>query len=244
MSNAVQFLDAAAQAMSQQAAQSLQVVNKGNEIQQALGVPVDSFEHSEVVLVTVLLDDSSSIHAAGNEQAVREGHNTVIQSLEQSKQKDQVLMMASQLNAGLTYPYSYLREALDLNDTNYKGRGQTPLFDETVKTLASVLAKCQEYASNGIAVRTITLIVTDGADYGSNRSRASDVKSLVQEMLRQENHIIAAMGVSDGNTDFKDVFQGIPRQKYAGLSRSSRSQQYALARAPEALAKPRWAASR
>jgi uncharacterized membrane protein YjjP (DUF1212 family) len=90
MSNAVQFLDAAAQAMSQQAAQSLQVVNKGNEIQQALGVPVDSFEHSEVVLVTVLLDDSSSIHAAGNEQAVREGHNTVIQSLEQSKQKDQV----------------------------------------------------------------------------------------------------------------------------------------------------------
>jgi hypothetical protein len=98
---------------------------------------------------------------------------------------------------------------LDLNDTNYKGRGQTPLFDETVKTLASVLAKCQEYASNGIAVRTITLIVTDGADYGSNRSRASDVKSLVQEMLRQENHIIAAMGVSDGNTDFKDVFQGM-----------------------------------
>jgi hypothetical protein len=38
------------------------------------------------------------------------------------------------------------------------------------------------------------------------------VAAIVQDMLAQENHIVAAMGIDDGTTDFKKVFRamGIP----------------------------------
>jgi len=55
------------------------------------------------------------------------------------------------------------------------------------------------------------VIVTDGANNGRGKS-ASDVRTLVQDMLRQESHIVAGMGIDDGYTDFRKVFgdMGIP----------------------------------
>ena len=75
-----------------------------------------------------------------------------------------------------------------------------------------MIAKAEELAQAGIAVRTVTLIITDGGDYGSTRCKPADVAALVTDMLAQENHIVAAMGISDGTTDFKKVFRamGIP----------------------------------
>jgi hypothetical protein len=60
--------------------------------------------------------------------------------------------------------------------------------------------------------RTVTLLITDGADVHSTRADASHVKSLVDDLLAGENHIVAGMGISDGSTDFRAVFRemGIP----------------------------------
>ena len=73
--------------------------------------------------------------------------------------------------------------------------------------LGTVLAKAQEFSDNGVPVRTVTLIITDGADAGSVRADASSVASVVQDMVRAENHIVAAMGIDDGYTDFRQVFK-------------------------------------
>ena len=61
-------------------------------------------------------------------------------------------------------------------------------------------------------LEVLPLIITDGADAGSARADASHVKSLVEDMLRAEGHIVAAMGIDDGSTDFRQVFRsmGIP----------------------------------
>jgi hypothetical protein len=75
-----------------------------------------------------------------------------------------------------------------------------------------VIAKSQELSAAGIAVRTVTLIITDGADYGSTRIKPADIKAIIDDMLAQEQHIVAAMGISDGSTDFRAVFRamGVP----------------------------------
>jgi hypothetical protein len=49
-----------------------------------------------------------------------------------------------------------------------------------------------------IAARTVTLIITDGGDYGSTRMKPADVKAIVDDMRAHEHHIVAAMGISDG----------------------------------------------
>jgi len=157
-------------------------------------------------------DDSQSIAGAGNTEAVRDGHNFVIDALGKSKQSGEVLAHTRYLNGDVLFPYTALAHAVKMTPANYDPRHGTPLFDQTVVLLGTVIAKAQQLAQAGIAVRTVTLIITDGGDYGSTRCKASDVAAIVKDMLAQENHIVAAMGINDGTTDFKKVFKsmGIP----------------------------------
>src|SRR5215471_21053208 len=71
--------------------QTLTVVDLGAQIQAGLGISVDDVQASEVVLLSIMPDDSGSIRHAGNEQAVREGHNLVLDALATSKHRDGIL---------------------------------------------------------------------------------------------------------------------------------------------------------
>ncbi len=190
--------------LSQDALNVIGLRDIGAEINAAIGVSVDDVKASEVILLTLLVDDSSSINFAKNAQPMRDGHNLIIDALTATKQKDGILVMCRYLNKGLLSPYVPVAQAVRMDDQNYRPNGGTPLYDEAITTLAAVLAKCQDFQNNGIACRTVTGILTDGGDSGSKK-RAQDVAKIVRDMLVQENHIIAFVGVDDGSTDFKQV---------------------------------------
>lgn len=187
--------------------QALDVNDLGAQIQAGLGIEVDDFTASEVVLVTIMPDDSGSIRFGSNAQAVRGGHNCILDALSQSCQKDNILIHNRYLNGHVLYPYCPLEQAIRMTCQNYNPHLGTPLYEQTVVLLGTVLAKAQDFSDNGVPVRTITLIITDGADEGSRRSGARDVAAIVSDMLRAENHIVAAMGIDDGYTDFRQVFK-------------------------------------
>jgi hypothetical protein len=199
-------------ALSAKSLTALDVVDVGAQIQAGLGVTIDDITASEVVLLTMMPDDSASIASAGNTDAVRDGHNFVLDALKRSKQSGEVLAHTRYLNGHVLCPYTALDHAVAMTKANYDPVHGTPLFDQACVVLGTVIAKAQELQQAGIAVRTVTLIITDGGDYGSTRAKPGDVKALVTDMLAQENHIVAAMGISDGSTDFRKVFQamGIP----------------------------------
>jgi len=199
-------------ALSKQALDTLDVFDVGAQIQAGLGISIDDVGSSEVVLLTMMPDDSGSIQHANNADSVRDGHNYVLDALAASKQAGEVLAHTRYLNGHVLFPYTQLAHATKLTPANYDPRLGTPLYDQTCVVLGTVIAKAQELAQAGIAVRTVTLIITDGGDCGSTRCKAADVAAIVRDMLAQENHIVAAMGISDGTTDFRDVFKkmGIP----------------------------------
>ncbi|WP_428265330.1 hypothetical protein [Haliangium sp.] len=192
--------------------QALDIADLGAQIQAGLGVAVDDVDASEVVLVTVMPDDSGSIRFAGNAEAVRQGHNQIIDALSASKQAGDVLMHTRYLNGFVLNPYTAVTQAVRMDEHNYDPNLGTPLYDQSVVLLGTVLAKAQEFLQSGVPVRTVTLIITDGGDCGSTRHKAKHVKSLVDDMLAAENHIVAAIGIDDGSTDFRQVFRdmGIP----------------------------------
>ncbi len=193
--------------LSLQSMQALNSIDLGAQIQAGLGISADDVEASEVVLVTMMPDDSGSIQFAGNKQAVIDGHNLVLDALKKSKQTDAVLAHTRYLNGDVLFPYRKLEDAEVMTPQNYDPRKGTPLYDQTIALLGTVMAKHREFADSGVPARTITLIVTDGADQHSSSS-ALDVKPLVEDMLRQECHIIAAMGIKDdAGADFKRIFQ-------------------------------------
>ena len=193
--------------LSKASAQSLIVTDIGEQIQAALGMPADQMQASEVVLVTMMMDDSGSIRFASNSQAVRDGHNLVIEALLASKQNKNILAHTRYLNGFVLYPYSLLSQTVQMDARNYDPDKGTPLYDQTMVVLGTVLAKQQEFVENGVPVRAVTLLVTDGHDECSVRNNAKDCANLIKDMLMQETHIIAAMGIDDGATDFHEVFK-------------------------------------
>lgn len=194
--------------LSSASLQALNVHDIGAQIQAGLGIHVDDVSASDVVLVTLMPDDSGSIDYSGNAAIVRAGHNTVLDALLNSNQSSNILVHNRYLNGFVLYPYCPVTQAVRMDDRNYTPNQGTPLYDQTVVLLGTVLAKAQEFSDNGVPVRTVTLIITDGADAHSQRATAKTVRSLVQDMLRTENHIIAGMGIDDGgHTDFRQVFQ-------------------------------------
>lgn len=199
--------------------QALTVVDVGQQIQNALGVSLADALVSEGVLVAMLIDDSGSIRSAqevdasgltkyvSHEQSVRDGHNLVLESLKGSKARNSILIHCRYLNGRVLYEFVPRDQAVMMDANNYQATGGTPLYDESVVLLGTVLAKTKESADSGIPVRTITLIVTDGHDQHSWRFKAADVANIVRDMLNQENHIVAGMGIDDGGTtDFRRVF--------------------------------------
>lgn len=212
--------------ISAKSLQTLENLDLGVQIQSGLGVTVNSVKASEVILLSMLVDDSGSIRFSGNAQTVRSGHNFVLESLLASKQSSNVLVHTSYLNGHILYPFLplsiidenerkqsgkivYVQNPLveKMNGTNYNPNLGTPLYDQAVVMLGRVLAKYQEFADGGVMARTITMLITDGADQHSTRANAASVRSLVKD-LAGEHHIVAGMGIDDGgNTDFRQIFR-------------------------------------
>jgi hypothetical protein len=193
--------------LSPESLQTLTAVDLGAQIQAGLGICVDDVSASEVLLLTMMPDDSGSISSAGNEKIVCEGHNLVLESLTASKQRDCVLAHTRYLNGKVLFPYRPLDQAIGMSSQNYRADQGTPLYDQAVVLLGSVLAKTQEFSANGVAARSVTLIITDGSDQHSTQAKAKDVARIVRDMQRAECHIVAAMGIDDGSTDFARTFR-------------------------------------
>lgn len=184
------------------------------QIEEALGTPAIDIQSSEVFLVGLLIDDSGSIRMAGNSQLVREGHNEVLAAFRESKSRDGILVHARYLNGTILYPFVPLDQATLMTPQNYNPTGGTPLYDESLVFWATMLAKTEELKINGIPVRTASLILTDGHDEGSVRGTADDCCKVARDIQKSERHIIAALGIDDGSTNFQDVFSkmGIPSE--------------------------------
>jgi hypothetical protein len=193
-------------ALSDEAHQLLNLPDLGAKIQQGLGISVDDVPVSEVFLLTLLIDDSASIRSANNEQLVIDGTNAILSALKASKQESGILVHTRYLNGTVRCPYTLVAQVLPLDHKSYQATGGTPLYDESVAILGTVLAKTQEFADAGVPSRSVTVIVTDGADCGSQRHDARAVKAIVKDMLKSEAHIVAAVGLDDGSTDFRRVF--------------------------------------
>lgn len=182
----------------------------GADINAALGISVDDEPVTEALLVAVLLDNSVSL--AGREPDVRNGCNHLFETLGKSKQSESMYSHVRLLDGTVLDPFRKLKDASVIDSQNYQAvLGHTPLYEQSFLLLKTVIAKTLEFTTGGTPARTITVIVTDGANNGRGKS-ASDVATLVRDMLRQENHIIAGMGIDDGYTDFRKVFgeMGIP----------------------------------
>jgi hypothetical protein len=193
---------------SASAAMALTADTLGPAIMAGLGdVTLDDIGSSEVVLIKKVADDSSSISfIPGNTEAVRTGLNEIDEALRTSKQSDNVLIGCDLLNRGVLYGFRPLAGVPRIDSGNYNPSGGTPLNQAVAAACTGMAAKVAELEQGGVAVRGITAIVTDGASTDGYIFPVDKVRDIVQGLLKTEQHIVIGVGISDGMTDFRQVF--------------------------------------
>ncbi len=178
----------------------------------AAGKALEDIVASDVTLITVLIDASSSIQDRGLEQAVRDGQNHLIDAFGGSKQKDAILMALWTFSTELDVLHSYLpvADAVRLDPRNYKARGSTRLYDTWCDALAANVAYAQRLRDGGTPCRSVVVVITDGEDVGSSRT-SGNCFSLSKDLLASEQFVLAFVGVGK-DVDFHGVAKamGVP----------------------------------
>jgi hypothetical protein len=193
--------------LSQTSLDILTDVDVGQDIMANMGVSVDDVLASETLLISLLIDDSSSINHANNAKLVRAGCNEIIKALKGCTQNNAILIQTQYINGKVLDTFRMINEATALDSKNYSPSGITPLFDQTVRLLGTTLAKCDQFEGVSVPHRSISIILTDAADVGSTEADERSCNSIISDMLAQEIHIVGGMGIDDGGmTDFHKVF--------------------------------------
>ena len=158
-----------------------------------------------VLLVTNVVDDSGSISAYGNTKAIQRGYNEGLDNFTTDQDQTRQLFVSTLLiNKGWLYQAKAPEEADRLDDTNYNPSGGTPLFTAIEAALDFVSHAADYLTRQGLAVYSITNILTDGAD--TTNQPPSAIQPVVSQMQETGNHIVTGIAVRDGTTDFFRVF--------------------------------------
>ncbi len=178
----------------------------------AAGKDAEDIAASDVMLVTLLVDASSSIHTRKLEDAIREGQNMLVDALGDSRERDAILMALWTFNDDLRVVHSYvgLDDVTRLDARTYQAVGSTRLYDTWCDALAANVAYAQRLRDAGTPCKSVVVVITDGEDVGSKR-RASDCASLSRDLLASEQFTLAFVGVGT-DVDFHAVAKsmGIP----------------------------------
>ena len=222
--------------LSRTSAKALQQAWVVSEVEDALADSYGIESAGLVLLITIMPDDSGSMltplaadalagSPVSKQQGVIDGHNDLLKGLRASPTRDRILLQTRYLNKTILNPFQPLDLCQDLTVENYPCKYWTPLFEQTIVTLGTVLAKVEELLEQGAAaVRTATLIMTDAIDTGNKPDELrAEVHSVISDMSRFGDHIVAGMGFSSADDQpFREVFKGMgidPRYIFSADSR-------------------------
>lgn len=178
----------------------------------AAGTDMENIDATDVTLVTLLIDASSSIHDSGLTSAVREGHKQLLEAFGKSRERNAILVATWLFSDELRILHSYvpIEDAVALDLHNYQPCGCTILNDAWCDALTANVAYAEKLRAHGTPCRSVAIVITDGDDCGSKRSMV-DCQRLSRELLKTEQFILAFVGVGN-EQHFRDVAgsMGVP----------------------------------
>ncbi len=178
----------------------------------AAGKALEEINASDVTLITLLVDRSSSIGDRRLTQAVREGQNALVDAFAGARERDSVLMALWTFgtDAQVLHGYVSVDDAVKLDGSNYRPGGSTRLYDTWCDALAANATYAQRLRDGGIPCRSVVVVVTDGEDVGSKRT-AGDCAQVSSQLLATEQFTLAFVGVGK-DVDFHAVAKamGVP----------------------------------
>ncbi len=171
----------------------------------AAGIDADELTASEVTLVTVLVDASTSISTRGLEDAMVRGYGDLVDAFSKAREKEGLLLALWTFNdeARVLHSYVPIDDAMRLDRGNYAALGGTKLYDTFCDALHANVTYADRLRAAGTPTQSILVVLTDGEDCGSRR-RAAECRKLAKAALSTEAWQLAFVGVGT-DVDFHKV---------------------------------------
>lgn len=168
----------------------------------AAGMAAEDIQASDVTLVTLLVDASSSIGDRGLEDAVRHGQHGLLDAFAGASAGDSVLVALWTFATDVVVVHGYVPvgDATRLDAKTYRAGGTTRLYDAFCDAAAANVAYAQTLRDAGTPTRSLLVVVTDGEDVSSKRSTKACAK-LAQALLQSEQFLLGFVGVG-ADVDF------------------------------------------
>ncbi len=164
-----------------------------------VGAQVDDLNTDDVTLVSVILDQSTSMNSVRSD--VIDAFNQMTRALADSKASDSILLSCWVFSAQprLLFNYTPIDQVKDLTRNDYKPGGSTALYDATLDGFTGIVGYGQDLRNNGIRTRSIVVVISDGGDNSSGHTAAA-VKTVADDLLHQEIYTLAFIGLGNANT--------------------------------------------
>lgn len=176
---------------------------------------IDDLGATEYTLVTIAVDESSSVSAFKNEMiaCIQE----VVKACRTSPRSDYLLIRLVAFNSSMREIHGF-KQLIDCNVDDYIDAinpcGATALFETARNAISATNDYGKQLANSDFEANAIVFIITDGDDNSSGNITADDVGMALKETMRDEAlesimSILIGVGVGSypGISDYLDTFK-------------------------------------
>lgn len=195
----------------------------GPTMMAAVGAPLTSLQGNEVTLAMNIIDMSGSM-APYTHDLIQSYNDDYLEALAGSLAAEDILVSTILFDSGIHLFHGYLTvtDVPLLTSHDYRPGGSTALYDAVAAGLTNMVLYAQQLRQNGVMVRCLAIVYSDGEDNAS-RQTATSVRRAVRELLKQEIYIMAYVGFRAGGIDQPEVRRlaaaiGFPEILLSGLS--------------------------
>lgn len=181
------------------------------------GVDIENLDGSEYTLVSILVDESSSVESF--KVQLEKTLATVTDACKKSPQSENLLLRVATFTSGFGNGGDTIKEihgfmnlsniADDQYDDAINPSGMTPLYDAAGDALESIEVYGKKMAEQDFFCNGIFFVITDGYENSSQKlQNASDVKNSLARIRRDESlESIRAIliGVNDTDAQLRDA---------------------------------------
>jgi len=168
---------------------------------------LDNLGATEYTLVTIAVDESSSVGAYKTE--IENCIQEVVKACKFSPRSDYLLIRLVAFSGNMREVHGF-KQLIDCDLNDYKGAinpcGCTALFETAKNAIIATNDYGKQLADNDFDVNAIVFIITDGEDNSSGSIGASDVGVALKDIMRDEAlESVLSVLVGVGVGDYSDI---------------------------------------
>lgn len=186
---------------------------------------ISSIQEEEVILMVLDMDVSPSVQPF--ERDLNDAFRSFIEEMQKSHVAPKIMIKAMEFNENVVEKSGFMPiSQVDVRNFVFKAKGSsTALFASAHKAVESAIEYKLQLESQGINVKTLVFVITDGMDNASGNIRASSVATMLDDLAKKESNVFSfetvLFGIGTSHQDFENAQKAMHFKHLAVVGQSA-----------------------